>query len=537
MSAASAERNPTAAVLVEEASDRAGATARERLAAAPAPSPGPSSLLDAVLEAPPAPAAEAPGLLEGFLAEHSVADALRQWLGPAIRSKSALDWPQIAQLLGRDIARLDQLLSDQVNSILHDPAFQRLEASWRGLRYLVDRSEGAENVKIRVLNVSWKELARDLERAIEFDQSQLFRKVYGEEFDTPGGEPFSVLIGDYQIRPRPAPDHPFDDVGLLTAISQVAAAAFAPFIAAAHPSMFGLDDFAGLEQPLDLAKAFDQIEYLKWRAFRDSEDSRFVGLTLPRVLMRLPYEDDGSRIDGFRFCETVSGPDRESYLWGNSAYAFAAVLVGSFARSGWLAEIRGVRRGETGRGLVTGLPVHSFSTYKRGVVPKSSTDVVITDAQEPELSDLGFISLCRSKDSEYSAFYTNQSVQKPKRYDTPAATINARISAMLQYMLCVSRFAHYIKVVARDRVGSFAEAEQCEDFLNRWLQRYVTSDSEAPADVKAEYPLHEARVQVREHPGKPGSYLCVAHLWPHFELDELTASVRVTTELTPGQPV
>lgn len=532
MHSASAESN--AAIVVDEVRQGAGEALHDRRTTRAVP-PRRPSLLDAVLESP-AVAAERPGLLESFLAEKSVAGALRWWLGPAIRSGEALDWPEIAQLLGRDIARLDQLLTDQVNAILHHPAFQRLESSWRGLRLLVGQNEEAENVKIRVLNVSWKELARDLERAIEFDQSQLFRKVYGEEFDTPGGEPFSVLIGDYQIRPRPAADHPFDDVSLLASIAQVAAAAFAPFIASVHPSMFGLDDFSGMEQPLNFARAFEQLDYLKWRAFRESEDSRFVGLTLPRVLMRLPYEDDGTRVDGFRFREDVSARDRERYLWGSPAYAFAGVLIRSFARSGWLAEIRGARRGETTGGLVAELPADSFSTDKRGVAPKSSTDVVITDALEPELSELGFIPLCHCKDTDRSAFYTAQSAQKPKRYDTAAATMNARISSMLQYMLCVSRFAHYIKVVARDKIGSFAEPEEIETFLNQWLQRYVTSDSEASPDVKAEYPLREARVQVREHPGKPGSYLCIAHLWPHFELDELTASVRVTTELTPGQP-
>jgi len=496
----------------------------------------PRTLLDAIVAATPPAAGEVRSRLEQFLSEPSLAEALAQWIGWTAAPGVLLDKEQVAEMLGRDIARLDALLSRQVNAIQHHPRFQQLEASWRGLRYLVEQAEGAENVKIRVLSASWKEIARDVERAIEFDQSQLFRKVYSEEFDTPGGEPFSVLLGDYQLRPYPSADHPTDDVAVLTAVSHVAAAAFAPFIAAADPAMFGLDSFAELERPRDLAKAFEQVEYLKWRAFRDTEDARFVGLTLPRVLMRLPYEDDGSRVDGFGFREEVAGPDRRRYLWGNAAYAFGAVLIRAFAESAWLANIRGVTRGAEGGGLVPGLPVHSFSTDKRGVAPKCSTEVIVTDLEEHGLSELGFISLCHCADTEFSAFFGNASVQKPKVYDELAATMNARISAMLQYMLCVSRVAHYLKVAAREKIGSFTEAAECEDYLHRWLQRYVTSDSEAPPEVKAEYPLREASVRVREEPGKPGSYLCVAHLWPHFELDELVASVKITTEITPGSP-
>ncbi len=431
------------------------------------------------------------------------------------------------------MAHLDRLLAEGVNAILHHPRFQKLEAAWRGLKYLTEQAEGAENVKIRLLSVSWNELSRDLERAIEFDQSQLFRKIYSDEFGTPGGEPFGLLLGDYEIRPRPSAEHPIDDVAALGAVSQVAAAAFAPFVAGVHPSMFGLDQFTELEQPLQLAKPFEQLEFLKWKTFRQSEDARFVGLTLPRVLMRLPYEDGGGRATGFRFAEDTAV--RSDYLWGNAAFAFGGVVIRAFAESGWLAGIRGVERDSEKGGLAPGLPVHCFATDKQGVARKCSTDVVVGDFQEQELSELGFIPLCHCVDTEYSAFYSNQSVQIPKRYDEPAATMNARISAMLQYMLCVSRFAHYLKVAARDKIGSFAEAGECEDYLNRWLQQYVTSDGDAPPEVKAKYPLREAGVRVRESPGKPGSYQCVAHLWPHFGLDEATTALRITTELTPPQ--
>jgi type VI secretion system ImpC/EvpB family protein len=461
-----------------------------------------------------------------------------RWLGVEPARALISDKQTLLRRLDRDIARLDELLSAQVNAILHHPRFQKLEASWRGLRYLTEQAAERENVRIRVLDASWKTLSRDLDRAIEFDQSQLFNKVYSEEFGTPGGEPFGVLIGDYEVRHRPGPEHPVDDVAvLLRGIAQVAAAAFAPFIAAAHPALFGLNSFRDLSLPTDVSAVFQQREYLPWNTFRGSEDARFVGLTLPRVLMRKPYEDDGSRIDGFRFHERVEGPDNSRYLWGNAAYAFAGVLIRAFAEQGWLANIRGVREGSLEGGLVTGLPVHAFSTDREGLVPKCSTDVVITDAQDKELAELGFIPLCRCKDTEWSAFYSTPSVQRPdKGYDNIAAAINARLSTMLQYMLCVARFGHYLKVIGRDKLASFSSPAECERYLQRWLLDYVTSSEDASFEVKAKYPLREASVQVREQPGKPENYLCVVHLRPHFQLEQVVSTVRLVTELTVGAP-
>lgn len=492
-----------------------------------------ATLIDAVVSATETDRGLVDEKLGRFLRESSAPRALALWLEFAGVAPTTKD--QVLLHLSREIARLDGILTRQVNAILHHPQFQKLEASWRGLKYLVEQSVDADNIKIRVLNISWKEIARDAERAIEFDQSQLFKKIYGEEFDTPGGEPYGLLIGDYEIRHRPGPDHPTDDLSVLTSVSHVAAAAFAPFVASADPALLGLDDFVQLERPLNLSRTFEQMEYLKWRAFRDSEDSRFVGLALPRVLTRLPYEDDGSRVDGFRFKEDVEGPDRDKYLWGNAAYAFASVVVRAFAQTGWLAEIRGVQRGVEGGGLVTGLPTPSFKTDRRGVAPRFGTEVAVTDEQEKELGELGFIPLCHCHDTEYAAFYGNQSVQKAKKFDVAAATINAKLSAMLQYMLCVSRFAHYVKVIGRDKVGSFAEADECENFLHRWLQRYVTGDSDASTEVKARYPLREASVEVRERPDKPGVYGTVMRLRPHYQLDEVVAAVRLVTELAPAR--
>ncbi len=476
---------------------------------------------------------------ERFLAEPDWARALVHWLGPATSRDLAGNRRALLQRLDRDIVRLDEFLTRQVNAILQHAHFQALEASWRGLRYLTERAVDAHNVKIRLLNVSWRELARDLERAIEFDQSQLFKKVYSEEFDMPGGEPFGLLIGDYQVRHRPGLEHPVDDVAVLRGISQVAAAAFAPFVAGAHPALFGLDSFRELGLPIDLQAVFRQLEYLPWRSLRESEDARFVGLTLPRILLRIPYEDDGSRVDGFHFHEDVEGSDNSRYLWGNAAYAFAAVAIQAFDSHGWLADIRGVRQDPidhhliAGGGLVSGLSVHSCSTDRSGLIPKYSTDVLLTAEREKELEELGFIPLCHCWDTEWSAFYSNASVQAPKRYDTVAATVNARLSAMLQYTLCVARFAHYLKLLGRAKTGSFTRSEELQNYLQTWLQQYTTARDSASYTDKARYPLREARVQFSEHPGKPGCYLCVAHLRPHFQLEQLIAAIKLETEITP----
>jgi type VI secretion system ImpC/EvpB family protein len=493
------------------------------------------------LDAEPAPDVRRDsGRLEQFLGATTVRESLRSWFG-----SSEFTVPdELARRLNRDVAVIDQLISDQLNAILHAASFQKLEASWRGLHYLthraVEEGEGSE-LEIRVLNVTWRELERDFDRAIEFDQSQLFRKIYEDEFGKPGGHPFGLLIGDYEIHPRVTPEHPQDDITVLRHIAQVAAAAFCPFVAAAGPAMFGLDDFCDLELTLDHERTFSQLDYLQWNNFRRMEESRFIGLTLPRTLMRLPYDvdcsepfrNDPEHVRRFQFREEVSGPDRSKYLWGNAAFAFGGVVIRAYARSGWFADIRGVQRNIEGGGLVTGLPVHAYGTDKIGVAVKSSTDVVITDTLEKHLSELGFLSLCDCHDTEYSAFYSTHSVQKPARYDRPEASRNAEISARLQYMLCVSRFAHYIKVLARSKVGAYNEAQEFEHFLHDWVFRYVTSDAEASPETKARHPLREARVQVMDTPGKPGAFQCIMHLSPHFELDQVVASVRLATELAP----
>ncbi|RPH77715.1 MAG: type VI secretion system contractile sheath large subunit [Nitrospiraceae bacterium] len=421
------------------------------------------------------------------------------------------------------IADIDQVLSAQLNVIMHSPEFQKLEGAWRGLHYLVMQSETSTTLKIRVLNISKDELRKDLEKAVEFDQSALFKKIYEEEYGTFGGAPYGALIGDYEFGRHP------QDLALLEKVSNVAAAAHAPFISAAAPGLLGLESFTDLPNPRDLAKKFETPDYAKWKSFRESEDSRYVGLTLPHVLMRLPYGPDTVPVETFSFKEDVDGTDHSKYLWGNAAYAMGARLTDAFAKYGWTAAIRGVEGG----GRVDGLPTHTFRTDEGEIALKCPTEIAVTDRREKELSDLGFIPLVHCKGTDFAAFFGAQSCQKAKKYDTDAANANARLSTQLQYLLAMSRFAHYLKSIMRDKIGSFMTRKDCEDFLNRWIMKYVVSTEDAGQEIKAKFPLKEARVEVVEVAGKPGVYKAIAFLRPHFQLDELTVSLRLVAELPP----
>lgn len=424
-------------------------------------------------------------------------------------------------MINARIAELDRLISDQLNEIMHHQDFQALESSWRGLNYLVQESETGERMKIKVMNVSKKELLRDMEKAPEFDQSAIFKKVYEDEFGMFGGHSYGVILGDYEFGFGP------QDMALLEKISGVAAAAHAPFISAAAPTMFNWESFTELSGPRDIAKIFTSAEYVKWRSFRESEDSRYVGLTLPHILMRLPYGSETIPVEDFNFEEDVDGTDHKKYLWGNAAYALATRMTDAFAKYGWCASIRGVEGG----GLVNGLPTHTFKTDEGEVALKCPTEIAITDRREKEFADMGFIPLVHCKGSDYAAFFSTQSSNKAKLYDSDLANANARLSAQLQYIMAVSRFAHYLKSMMRDKIGSFMSRVQAERFLNNWISNYVTLDDNAGQEVKARYPLREARVEVTEIPGKPGAYKAVAFLRPHYQLDELTVSLRLVAEL------
>lgn len=428
----------------------------------------------------------------------------------------------LSAMLDARVAELDALISEQLSEILHAPEFQKMEGTWRGLHYLCRHTSTGEMMKIKMLNAPKKDLVRDFNNAIDFDQSALFKKVYEEEFGTFGGAPFGALVGDYEITRQP------EDMYFIEQMSHVAAASHAPFISAASPELLGLDSFADLGKPRDMAKVFDTLEYAKWKSFRESEDSRYVGLAIPRFLGRMPYHPkEGTVVEGFNFIEDVDGTDHGKYLWVNSAYAFAARLTNAFEHFGWCAAIRGVEGG----GLVEDLPTHTFKTDDGEIALKCPTEIAITDRREKELSDLGFIPLVHCKNTDYAAFFGAQSVQRAKKYNTDAANANAVLSAQLQYIFASCRIAHYLKSMMRDKIGSFAAASNVEQFLNNWLAQYVVMDDSASQEVKAQYPLREASVQVSEVPGRPGVYRAVTFLRPHFQLDELSVSLRLVAEL------
>jgi type VI secretion system protein ImpC len=421
------------------------------------------------------------------------------------------------------IAQIDELLTNQLNEIMHTPDFQNLEASWRGLHYLVMNTETGESLKLRVINITKAELLNDLEKASEFDQSQFFKKVYEEEYGTFGGHPYGLLIGNYEFGRHP------QDMALIDKISNVAAAAHAPFISAASPKLFDMGSFTEIGNPRDLTKIFESAELIKWRSFRESEDSRYVTLVLPHMLMRLPYGPDTLPVEEFNFVEDVDGREHSKYLWGNSAYALGQRITEAFAKYKWCAAIRGVEGG----GLVEGLPAHTFKTGEGDIALKTPTEIALTDRREKELNDLGFVALVHCKDTDYAAFFGGQTANKPKVYDKPQARANARISSILPYILAASRFAHYLKSIMRDKVGSFMSAADVQNFLNQWIGNYVLGKDNAGQELKAKYPLREARVDVAEIPGKPGCYNAVVFLRPHFQLEELTTSIRLVAELPP----
>jgi len=447
-------------------------------------------------------------------------DMVKEFVSQVLDGHMTLSRDAEATIQAR-IAQIDRLISLQLNEVLHYPAFQKLEGTWRGLKYLLDQSETSEMLKIKILNASKRELLKDLQRAPEFDQSALFKKVYEEEFGVFGGAPFASILGDYEFGRSP------EDIELLERIAQVASAAHAPFISSANAELLNLTSYTQLGAPRDIGKIFDSTEYAKWKSFRQSDDSRYVALTLPHVLGRLPYGKDTKQIEAFDYEEAVDGSDHSKYLWSNASYALGARLTNSFAKYGWCASIRGVEGG----GLVDGLPAHTFRTDEGDVALKCPTEVAITDRREKELADQGLVPLVHCKGTDYAAFFSVQTVNKPKLYDKEAANANARLSAQLPYILAMSRFAHYLKAMMRDKIGSFMTRQDCEKFLNQWIMNYVCADDNATQAAKAKLPLREAAIQVSEVPGKPGAYRAVAYLKPHFQLDELSVSLRLVADL------
>ena len=443
--------------------------------------------------------------------------------------KGTVKWDKnLSVTINSAIAAIDDAMSRQLSALLHTDKFKQLEGSWRGLHHLVSKSETGSDLKIRVMNISKKELTRDLEKAVEFDQSQIFKKIYESEFGTAGGEPYAALIGDFEFSSHP------DDISMLSKMSNVAAAGFCPFISAASPKMFGFDSFTELSKPRDLEKIFDSAEYIQWRSFRDSEDSRFVTLTMPRVLARSPYGKNTKPIDAFNFEEiepTADGRARaaehDDYCWMNAAYAMGTTITQAFGEYGWCTTIRGAEGG----GKVEGLPTHTFISDDGDADQKCPTEIGITDRREAELSKLGFLPLCHYKNTDYAVFFGAQTTQRPKKYSDPDATANAAISARLPYIMATSRIAHFLKVMARDKVGSFMEAEDAQRWLNEWINQYVNSSPGASAEMKARYPHAAAKIEVKEVPGQPGVYSAVAWMRPWLQMEELTASLRLVANI------
>ena len=504
-----------------------------------------------VAEAPPAARTDASPLREAVLggqffgAPHAsgaadlaafvtaAAPTPELWFGSlALHKRDAL-----LGAIDRDIAAIDALISASVDAILHAPRLRRLEGMWRGLHWLVATNDSAPRGKVRLLAVSWAEIVRDLERASEFDQSTLFRHIYENEFGMSGGEPFGLLIIDHELRHRPGPGAPSDDPAVLASLSGVAAAAFAPTMLSAAPTLLDVDDWDDLAMTADPAFPLRDAAHARWRRLSNREDMRFIAVALPRLLARIPWADDPGRHDGFRYAEAAH--DARSRVWMAPGYAFAANALRAFREHGWPADLRGVDADRIGGGVVVDLANENGTTDPPGVFPRAPLDMVFNDRQEHALIEASLIPMTALPYTGDAAFVALRSLQVPTAYageQGQAATANSRISSQFHAMLCVSRFAHYVKVMARDMAGSFKTAPEIQQRLQSWLTRYVNTNVVAGAEARARAPLMNGQVEVREHPGRPGAFGCTILLQPHFQLEDVSASFRLTTEIVaPGR--
>lgn len=474
--------------------------------------------------------------LAALLAGTDSAQLMLGWFGQARLAVLARDpWPveALRGALDRDIAALDAMLSAQLDAVLHAPRLRRLEGSWRGLAWLVDRlPANGGKVRLKLLSARWAELCRDLERAVEFDQSQIFKKIYEEEFGTAGGEPFGLIAADYEVRHLPVPGHPTNDVGALTAFAAVAAAAFAPFVFAASPALVGLDSFAEAAPAFDLADALNGPEHARWRNAAAQDDMRFLCVALPRVLGRAPWLDDGARVDRFRYRGHAAGAEQR--VWTTPVYGLAAAAVRAFDRYAWPGEVRGAEPQEDAiGGVLDGLPYERFPSDPPGPPPRAPLDLALTDEQERQISDGRLVPLSALEGLAEASFGALPALHRPPRMNSAIAEANQRLSTQINTLLCVSRFAHCIKLMGRDMVGSSREAPEVESELQRWLDRFVSGLGSGGAEVTAKYPLMDAKVEVRERRDKPGVYGCTVHLRPHHQLDEVGAAFRLVTEFSP----
>ena len=456
-------------------------------------------------------------------AKDEVESAVRTLAQHALE-KSTLISSDVVESINAMIAAIDQKMSAQINAIVHHPDFQQLEAAWRGLHHLVNNTETDEMLKIRVMNISKKEVHKTLRKfkGTAWDQSPIFKKLYEEEFGQLGGEPYGALVGDYYF------DHSAPDVEMLGEMSKIAAAIHAPFISGTAPSLFQMESWQELSNPRDLTKIFTTPEYASWRSLRESEDARYVGLTMPRFLARRPYGAKTNPVEEFNFEEDTAGADSNKYTWANAAYAMAVNINRSFKMYGWCSRIRGIESG----GSVEGLPTHAFPTDDGGVDMKCPTEIAISDRREAELAKNGFMPLIHKKNSDFAAFIGAQSLQKPGTYDDPDATANANLAARLPYLFATCRFAHYLKCIVRDKIGSFKERDDMQTWLQGWILQYVDGDPKhSSEETKSRKPLAAAEVVVEEVEGNPGYYTSKFFLRPHYQLEGLTVSLRLTSKL------
>jgi len=455
-------------------------------------------------------------------AREAVQAAVQELAAQALQ-QTALISDDAVRTIETIIAEIDRKLSEQINLIIHHPDFQQLEGTWRGLSYLVNNTETDEMLKIRVINLNKKDLTKTLKKykGTAWDQSPLFKKMYEDEYGTPGGEPYGCLVGDYYF------DHTPQNVQILDGMAKIAASAHAPFISASDPGLMNMDTWQELMNPRDLTKILQTADYAPWRSLRDSDDSRYIGLTMPRFLSRLPYGAKTDPVEEFDFEEDIEGADHSKYCWANSAFAMAVNINRAFKNFGWCSQIRGAESG----GMVEGLPCHTFPTDDGGVDMKCPTEIAITDRREAELAKNGLMPLSHWKNTDYGVFVGAQSLHKPAEYDDPDATANANLGARLPYLFAICRFAHYLKCIVRDKVGSFMERADMEKWLNNWITKYVTTDPTASQSVKARYPLSAAEVVVEDIEGNPGYYSAKFYLRPHYQLEGLTVSLRLVSKL------
>ena len=454
----------------------------------------------------------------------SAVEAAVQTLAQQALGQTQLIGKDVTQTINAMIAAIDQKLTEQVNLILHHADFQKIEGAWRGLHYMVNNTESDEHLKIRVMDISKQELGKTLKRfkGAAWDQSPLFKKVYEEEYGQFGGEPFGALVGDYHFDQSPP------DVELLGEMAKIAASAHAPFITGASPSLMQMESWQELANPRDLTKIFGTPEYAAWRSLRESDDSKYLGLCMPRFLARTPYGAKTNPVEEFDFEEDTAGSDHGKYAWANAAYAMATNINRSYKLYGWGSRIRGIESG----GAVENLPLHTFPTDDGGVDQKCPTEIAISDRREAELSKSGLLSLIHRKNSDFAAFIGAQSLHKPAEYDDPDATANANLAARLPYLFACNRFAHYLKCIVRDKIGSFKEKEDMQRWLNKWIMNYVDGDPTNSSEItKAQKPLAAAEVIVEEIEGNPGYYSSKFFLRPHYQLEGLTVSLRLVSKL------